>query len=342
MMVVFGLILETTPELLMDWIEAELPSHPFGPIKLVGGEDVTTLGYEVNSPSDGFPCFVLTFYGIVWQGKGGEISTSKTPIHNIEIRQVGGNRTELLAESYDHPGYLEYLAGVRDRIVQVFPSRDSTPDPPGMFLLRSEILAAVDQRINAELVHCKQKTYSFQRWEYRGFIDYSVFHESWQLGYIRLSPSRKRPEYELTFFPCHLGSPRTRDKWQALRDRVRDAIVAFERERQVPTKRTDTASQPEYSHTQQVNHRTVRNLLLAGFTRNDLHRFCSDLPSLRPVCNDFSPVHGLNDLVDLVITYCDKHRKFGELLAEVEKKNPDQYQRYAPNLYTVVSEREMP
>jgi hypothetical protein len=35
---VFGLSLETTPKLLVDWLEAELPNHPFGPIMLVGGE----------------------------------------------------------------------------------------------------------------------------------------------------------------------------------------------------------------------------------------------------------------------------------------------------------------
>jgi hypothetical protein len=76
----------------------------------------------------------------------------------------------------------------------------------------------------------------------------------------------------------------------------------------------------------------VRKLLLAAFTAEELHRFCFDRPVFRPIVNSFGPGHGLDDMVDEVITYCEKRLLFPELLAEVSQENPGQYARFAPLL----------
>ncbi|MBN1657219.1 MAG: PD40 domain-containing protein [Anaerolineae bacterium] len=64
----------------------------------------------------------------------------------------------------------------------------------------------------------------------------------------------------------------------------------------------------------------IRKLLKAAFTPESLRRFCHEHPLFRPVYDEFSPAHGLNDLVDRVIMYCEKNRLCDELLAEVGKR----------------------
>lgn len=83
----------------------------------------------------------------------------------------------------------------------------------------------------------------------------------------------------------------------------------------------------------------IRALLRAAFTPDELHRFCYDHPFLHLVSDDFSKAHGLNELVDRVIIYCEKKDLFDDLLAEVAKKNPRQYARFESRLYVAEPER---
>jgi energy-coupling factor transporter ATP-binding protein EcfA2 len=76
----------------------------------------------------------------------------------------------------------------------------------------------------------------------------------------------------------------------------------------------------------------VRELLIAAFTAEDLRRFCQDRPTFRPIVARFGPGHGLDDMVDEVVTYCDKRDLFGALLAAVSEENPPQYARFEPAL----------
>jgi formylglycine-generating enzyme required for sulfatase activity len=46
----------------------------------------------------------------------------------------------------------------------------------------------------------------------------------------------------------------------------------------------------------------------------------------------FGPGHGLDDMVDEVIDYCEKRVLFGELLDAVKMENPRQYARFEPKL----------
>ncbi len=76
----------------------------------------------------------------------------------------------------------------------------------------------------------------------------------------------------------------------------------------------------------------IRELLTAAFTSQTLHRFCYDRPAFRPVVNQISPDHGLDDMVDRVLVHCEKKLLWDELLAEVAQENPAQYARFRPRL----------
>jgi hypothetical protein len=73
----------------------------------------------------------------------------------------------------------------------------------------------------------------------------------------------------------------------------------------------------------------IRELLLAAFTAETLHRFLYDRPPWRPVVAHFGPGQGLDSMVDEVIIYCETHLLWAELLADVERDNPRQYERFA-------------
>ena len=78
---------------------------------------------------------------------------------------------------------------------------------------------------------------------------------------------------------------------------------------------------------------TIRALLLAAFTAEELRRFCQDRPPFRPISDRFGPNLGFDDMVARAIDYCESRRLFYELLAEVKKHNPRQYARFEPDLF---------
>lgn len=61
----------------------------------------------------------------------------------------------------------------------------------------------------------------------------------------------------------------------------------------------------------------IRQLLLAAFTPQTLRRFCQDRPIFRPIIDEFGPGHGLSDMVDRVVDYCQMHLLFDKLLIEI-------------------------
>lgn len=66
----------------------------------------------------------------------------------------------------------------------------------------------------------------------------------------------------------------------------------------------------------------IRQLLLAAFKPETLRRFCQDRATFRPIVDTFGPGHGLDDMVDRVIDYCDNHLLFPDLLAELRLQFP--------------------
>ena len=77
----------------------------------------------------------------------------------------------------------------------------------------------------------------------------------------------------------------------------------------------------------------IRKLLMAAFTPEELRRFCQDRPLFQPIVNRFGPGHGLDDMVDEAITYCEKWLLFDQLLDEVRGYNPAQYEKHGPYRY---------
>lgn len=83
---------------------------------------------------------------------------------------------------------------------------------------------------------------------------------------------------------------------------------------------------------QSYNIAVIRRLLLAAFSPEDLRRFCQDRPTFRPIVNDFSRSHGLNEMIDRVIDYCETRALFDQLLAEIAQVNERQYARFRSEL----------
>jgi formylglycine-generating enzyme required for sulfatase activity len=91
---------------------------------------------------------------------------------------------------------------------------------------------------------------------------------------------------------------------------------------------------PKYDRAQ------IRKLLEEAFTDTVLRRFCADRPFLQPVVKEFSANHGLAELVDRVLVYCDTHDLHERLLDEVGQVYEDQYARFEP--YLLITEMEKP
>lgn len=78
-------------------------------------------------------------------------------------------------------------------------------------------------------------------------------------------------------------------------------------------------------HDQAYDLAAVRKLLMSAFTAKTLTVFCRDRPTFRPIVDTFGPTYGLTDMVAEVITYCETHVLFEELLNAVKECNPRQY-----------------
>ena len=72
----------------------------------------------------------------------------------------------------------------------------------------------------------------------------------------------------------------------------------------------------------------IRQLLEDAFDARDLKRFCQDRSELRRCLIDFGLNASLGDMIDVVITHCQKQLLFRTLLAGIEGHNPNQFERY--------------
>ncbi|MBN1811906.1 MAG: PD40 domain-containing protein [Anaerolineae bacterium] len=76
--------------------------------------------------------------------------------------------------------------------------------------------------------------------------------------------------------------------------------------------------------------RVIRDLLLDAFTAEDL-RDCflyTANDNLKPLLHKFGAKDNLAAMVAATITYCEKSKRWAELLKEVEEANPNQWERY--------------
>lgn len=89
----------------------------------------------------------------------------------------------------------------------------------------------------------------------------------------------------------------------------------------------------------EYNIAVIRKLLKSAFTAQELKRFCQERPVLRPICDEFGPNHGLNDMIDRVIDYCQAQAIWEELLAEIKEAKPKQFERHQTQMAAGTSAR---
>jgi hypothetical protein len=65
-----------------------------------------------------------------------------------------------------------------------------------------------------------------------------------------------------------------------------------------------------------------------AFTDRELRRFCQDRPLLAPAVARFGAGWSLEDMIDVLLEYCQTQLLLPELLRGVREHNPRQYQRY--------------
>jgi len=78
----------------------------------------------------------------------------------------------------------------------------------------------------------------------------------------------------------------------------------------------------------------IRELLEAVFFNapDDLHRLCLQDKLFRPVVKQFGSNHGLDDMIDNLISYCFQYILWNDLLTMVADRNQAQFDRFAPKL----------
>lgn len=77
----------------------------------------------------------------------------------------------------------------------------------------------------------------------------------------------------------------------------------------------------------------LQELIETAFTTAEMWRFCRDRSYFRPVEKMFATDDGLEAMADKLIDYSRRHVLLAELVAEVRKGNPRQYERFAERLY---------
>lgn len=76
----------------------------------------------------------------------------------------------------------------------------------------------------------------------------------------------------------------------------------------------------------------LAELLQEAFTADDLRRFCLYRPRFSDVLDGVAARPSLNELVDALILFSQTRGILGELLAEVERERPRQYDRFRDRL----------
>lgn len=83
----------------------------------------------------------------------------------------------------------------------------------------------------------------------------------------------------------------------------------------------------------QYNVAAVRNLLKDAFTAKELWRCCQGHPDFSSILSDLGPNASLEETVDVLLECCRTRALFPELLSEIERLNPRQYERHRDKLY---------
>jgi formylglycine-generating enzyme required for sulfatase activity len=72
----------------------------------------------------------------------------------------------------------------------------------------------------------------------------------------------------------------------------------------------------------------IRSLVRTGFSAADLQRLCMDSSLLRPVLPEFGPASSLEEMIDVLIHYCQAQKLFPHLLSQIQGLRPRLFLRY--------------
>lgn len=81
-------------------------------------------------------------------------------------------------------------------------------------------------------------------------------------------------------------------------------------------------------HADQYDIASIRSLLTSAFGDRELRRFCRERPKFRPVLPRFGSLFSLEDMIDVLLEYCQTRILFQELLSEIREVNPAQYEAH--------------
>jgi hypothetical protein len=78
--------------------------------------------------------------------------------------------------------------------------------------------------------------------------------------------------------------------------------------------------------------RNIRALLTAGFTPDELRRFCYDTPEFRAVYDQLAPETGKAKIIDLLLEHAERKNQLDTLLTWAKTESPAQYADHEPYL----------
>ncbi len=78
------------------------------------------------------------------------------------------------------------------------------------------------------------------------------------------------------------------------------------------------------------NTKNIRTLLTAGFTGEELRRFCYDAAEFRPVYDQLAESSGKTEVVQRLVEYAERQLLLEQLLAWAKESNPARFKRHKP------------
>ena len=77
---------------------------------------------------------------------------------------------------------------------------------------------------------------------------------------------------------------------------------------------------------QRYNLKNIRTLLIAGFSAEQLRRFCHDTLAFKSVYDQFAQDTGKATIIDRLIEYTKQQLLFEQLLDWIKTENPARYE----------------
>lgn len=78
------------------------------------------------------------------------------------------------------------------------------------------------------------------------------------------------------------------------------------------------------------NMKNIRDLLVSGFSGEELRLFVFDTPEFRPVDSNLASLSGKDKIIYELISFAERYDLFEHLLGWAKAVNPNKYQKWGP------------